>query len=173
MSASLSPPLDDRNLLDVRDLRKFFPITQGLFKRVVGEVRAVDGVSFSIPAGKTFGLVGESGCGKTTTSRLILRAFDPSSGDVWFNDRNAGWVNIPRLDQQALRRLRPNMQMIFQDPYSSLNPRMTLLEVVGEPLLVNGIAKGSELRDRVAALLRRVGLRPEYVSRYPPENPCG
>jgi peptide/nickel transport system ATP-binding protein len=160
-------PRDSEILLEVRNLVKSFPITQGMFKRVVGQVRAVDGVSFSIPKGKTLGLVGESGCGKTTTSRLILRAFDPSSGQIWFNDRQAGWVDITRLDGTALRRLRPNMQMIFQDPYSSLNPRMTLLEVVGEPLLVNGIAKGSELRDRVGYLLRRVGLRPEYVSRYP------
>jgi peptide/nickel transport system ATP-binding protein len=159
--------LDDINLLDVRELRKSYPITRGLFKRVVGEVRAVDGVSFTIPRGKTLGLVGESGCGKTTTSRLILRAFDPSSGEIWFNDRRAGWVDIPRLDAAALRRLRPNMQMIFQDPYSSLNPRMTLLEVVGEPLLVNDIARGSDLHQRVAYLLRRVGLRPEYVNRYP------
>jgi peptide/nickel transport system ATP-binding protein len=159
--------LDSNNLLDVRDLRKFFPITQGLFKRVVGQVRAVDGVSFTIPKGKTLGLVGESGCGKTTTSRLILRAFESSAGEVWFNDRGCGWVDVTRLDPAAMRRLRPNMQMIFQDPYSSLNPRMTLLEVVGEPLLVNGIARGGELRDRVAYLLSRVGLRPEYVNRYP------
>src|SRR6266849_173883 len=163
----MTAPHDDANLLEVRDLKKLFPITQGFFKRVVGHVRAVDGVSFSIPKGKTLGLVGESGCGKTTTSRLILRAFDPSHGEIWFNDRHTGWVDITRVDGNALRRLRPNMQMIFQDPYSSLNPRMTLLEVVGEPLLVNDIAKGSELRDRVAYLLRRVGLRPEYVSRYP------
>ncbi len=159
--------LDADNLLDVRDLKKSFPITHGLLRRVVGQVRAVDGVSFAIPRGKTLGLVGESGCGKTTTSRLILRAFDPSGGEVWFNDRRAGWVDIPRLDPAALRRMRPNMQMIFQDPYSSLNPRMTLREVVGEPLLVNGLARGSELNDRVAYLLRRVGLRPEYVNRYP------
>jgi peptide/nickel transport system ATP-binding protein len=157
----------DDVLLDVRDLRKLFPITQGLFKRVVGQVRAVDGVSFTIPRGKTLGLVGESGCGKTTTSRLVLRAFDPTGGEVWFNDRNQGWVDITRLAPDALRRLRPDMQMIFQDPYSSLNPRMTLLEVIGEPLLVNGIARGRELHERVAYLLRRVGLRPEYVNRYP------
>jgi peptide/nickel transport system ATP-binding protein len=158
---------DDANLLEVRDLAKFFPITQGFLKRVVGHVRAVDGVSFTIPKGKTLGLVGESGCGKTTTSRMILRAFDPTAGEIWFNDRRLGWVDVTKLDQRSLRRLRPNMQMIFQDPYSSLNPRMTLLEVIGEPLLVNGLAKGEELRDRVASLLRRVGLRPEYVSRYP------
>lgn len=162
-----SEPLDAGNLLDVRALKKSYPVTQGLFKRVVGQVRAVDGVSFAIPRGKTLGLVGESGCGKTTTSRLILRAFDPTGGEIWFNDRRSGWVDVPRLDKSALRRLRPNMQMIFQDPYASLNPRMTLLEVVGEPLLVNDIARGSELRERVAYLLRRVGLRPEYINRYP------
>jgi peptide/nickel transport system ATP-binding protein len=158
---------DANNLLEVRDLAKLFPITQGLFKRVVGHVRAVDGVSFTIPRGKTLGLVGESGCGKTTTSRMILRAFDPTSGQVLFQDRRLGWVDITKLDNAALRQIRPNMQMIFQDPYASLNPRMTLLEVIGEPLLVNNIAKGSELQDRVASLLRRVGLRPEYVRRYP------
>jgi peptide/nickel transport system ATP-binding protein len=161
------PTPDNGNLLEVRDLAKLFPITQGLFKRVVGHVRAVDGVSFTIPKGKTLGLVGESGCGKTTTSRMILRAFDPTSGQVLFQDRRLGWVDITKLDDATLRQIRPNMQMIFQDPYASLNPRMTLLEVIGEPLLVNGIAKGSELQDRVASLLRRVGLRPEYVRRYP------
>ena len=98
---------------------------------------------------------------------MILRAFDPTSGEVLFQDRRLGWVDITKLPDVTLRRIRPNMQMIFQDPYASLNPRMTLLEVIGEPLLVNGIAKGSELQDRVASLLRRVGLRPEYVSRYP------
>src|SRR5579872_6352911 len=110
------PPLDDRDLLVVRDLRKYYPITRGLMRRVVGHVKAVDGVSFSIPAGKTLGLVGESGCGKTTTSRLILRAFDPTSGDIFFKDKSLGWVDVPRLDDAQLRRLRPNMQMIFQDP---------------------------------------------------------
>src|SRR5690349_7542402 len=161
------PAPDDGNLLDVRGLSKLFPITAGLFKRVVGHVRAVDGVNFTIPKGKTLGLVGESGCGKTTTSRMILRAFDPTSGQVLFQDRRLGWIDVTKLDNATLRQIRPNMQMIFQDPYASLNPRMTLLEVIGEPLLVNGIAKGSELQDRVASLLRRVGLRPEYVRRYP------
>ncbi len=162
-----TPPLDDADLLVVRDLRKYYPITRGLMRRVVGHVKAVDGVSFSIPAGKTLGLVGESGCGKTTTSRLILRAFDPTAGDVFFKDKALGWVNVPRLDDARLRQLRPNMQMIFQDPYGSLNPRMSLLEIVGEPLLVNGVASGPKLRDRVAELLRLVGLRPEYMTRYP------
>ncbi len=166
-SPNVLPHPPSSTLLEVRGLAKFFPITQGFLKREVGQVRAVDDVSFAIPKGKTLGLVGESGCGKTTTSRLILRAFDPTSGEIWFNDRRLGWVDVTKLDQASLRRIRPNMQMIFQDPYSSLNPRMTLLEVVGEPLLVNDIARGADLRDRVAYLLRRVGLRPEYVNRYP------
>jgi peptide/nickel transport system ATP-binding protein len=111
--------------------------------------------------------VGESGCGKTTTGRLILRAYDPTAGQVWFKDRNLGRVNIAALDKRQLRQIRQNMQLIFQDPYSSLNPRMTLLEIVGEPLYVNNVAHGSEMKDRVADLLRVVGLRPEYMSRYP------
>jgi peptide/nickel transport system ATP-binding protein len=163
----VQPEQAEGTLLTVKDLVKHFPITRGLFKRVVGAVKAVDGVSFEIPEGKTLGLVGESGCGKTTTSRMIMRAFDPTSGQILFKDRDQGWVDIPQLTPAQLRRLRPNMQMIFQDPYSSLNPRMTLLDIIGEPLLVNGIAKGQELRDRVASMLRRVGLRPEYVNRYP------
>jgi len=127
----------------------------------------VDGVSFYIREGETLGLVGESGCGKTTTGRLILRAYEPTAGEVWFRDRHMGWVNVPALNKQQLKQLRRNMQLVFQDPYSSLNPRMTLLQIVGEPLIVNGIAKGQELQDRVAELLRVVGLRPEYMNRYP------
>jgi peptide/nickel transport system ATP-binding protein len=160
-------PPSEANLLEVRHLKKYFPITRGLFQRVVGHVKAVDDVSFAIPRGKTLGLVGESGCGKTTTSRMIMRAFDPTGGEILFKDPGMGWVDVPRLRPAELRRLRPNMQMIFQDPYSSLNPRMTLREVIGEPLLVNGLARGDELHDRVARMLRRVGLRPEYVTRYP------
>ncbi len=166
-TSSRQLPGSDSDLLVVRDLRKFYPITRGFFRRVVGHVRAVDGVSFTIPAGKTLGLVGESGCGKTTTGRLILRAFDPTSGDIFFQDRKLGWVNVPTLDDEQLRQLRRNLQMVFQDPYSSLNPRMTLLEIVGEPLLVNGVARGQDLEGRVADLLRVVGLRPEYLRRYP------
>ena len=155
-------------LLQVSDLKMHFPIKSGyLFSKQVGAVRAVDGVSFFIREGETLGLVGESGCGKTTTGRLILRAYEPTAGQVWFRDRNLGKVNIPALDKQQLRQMRQNMQLIFQDPYSSLNPRMTLLDIVGEPLLVNNVAKGGEIKDRVAELLKFVGLRPEYMSRYP------
>ena len=155
-------------LLEVRDLKMHFPIARGFFSsKTVGYVRAVDGVTFYIREGETLGLVGESGCGKTTTGRVILRAYEPTAGEVWFNDRNLGRVNVAALEKQQLKQLRHNMQMIFQDPYSSLNPRMTLLQIVGEPLLVNRMARGQELRDRVAELLKVVGLRPEYMNRYP------
>jgi peptide/nickel transport system ATP-binding protein len=156
------------NLLEVSDLKMHFPITRGFFRaQIIGYVKAVDGVSFYIREGETLGLVGESGCGKTTTGRVVLRAYEPTGGEVWFNDRNLGHVNVAALDKGQLRQLRQNMQLIFQDPYSSLNPRMTLLEIVGEPLYVNHVAHGSEMEDRVAALLRVVGLRPEYMCRYP------
>jgi len=158
----------ERPLLDVRGLKKHFPIQRSfLLSRTVGHVRAVDGVSFYIRERETLGLVGESGCGKTTTGRLILRAYEPTAGEVWFEDRKMGRVNVATLNKQQLKQLRQNMQMVFQDPYSSLNPRMTLLQIVGEPLIVNGIARGHELQDRVAELLKVVGLRPEYMNRYP------
>jgi peptide/nickel transport system ATP-binding protein len=158
----------DNLLLDVKNLKKHFPIKKGfLFTKVVGAVKAVDDVSFYIREGETLGLVGESGCGKSTTGRVLLRAYNPTGGQVWFRDKNMGRVDVASLEPNKLKELRQNIQMIFQDPYSSLNPRFTLLEIVGEPLLVNGVAKGQELQDRVAELLKVVGLRPEYMSRYP------
>jgi peptide/nickel transport system ATP-binding protein len=155
-------------LLEVVGLKKHFPIKRGfLFSRQIGAVKAVDGVNLFIREGETLGLVGESGCGKTTIGRLILRAYDPTAGQIWFNDRKLGRVDVSTMQEAELRQLRQNMQLIFQDPYSSLNPRMTLLEIVGEPLRNHGIATGNEMKDRVAELLKVVGLRPEYMSRYP------
>lgn len=154
-------------LLEVKDLVKHFPIRRGFLKRVVGYVRAVDGVSFHVMEGETLGLVGESGCGKTTTGRSILRAIQPTSGEVWFRDPVLGRVDVPQLDMDRLRLVWRNMRVIFQDPYSSLSPRMTLLDIVGAPLRAMGLAKGKELEDRVAEMLQLVGLRPEYMRRYP------
>ena len=155
-------------LLEVKGLKKHFPIRRGFFfRKTSGYVKAVDGVDLYIREGETLGLVGESGCGKTTTGRVILRALEPTAGEIWFADRRLGRVNVPTLQRREIKQLRQNMQLIFQDPYSSLNPRMTLREIVGEGLLVNGIARGKELDQRVAHLLRVVGLRPEYMSRYP------
>jgi peptide/nickel transport system ATP-binding protein len=159
-------PTED-NLLEIKNLKKYFPIRKGIFSRIVGQVKAVDGVNLSIRPGETLGLVGESGCGKTTTGEVILRSIEPTAGEVWFVDREMGRVNVPDLDKRQLKRLHRNMQLIFQDPYASLNPRMTLLQIVGEPLAVHKIASGQELEDRVAELLRVVGLRPEYLVRYP------
>ena len=154
-------------ILEVQDLKKHFPIKRGFFNKVVGRVKAVDGVSFQVPTGTTLGLVGESGCGKTTTSRCILRAINPTSGKVIFHDETLGAVDVATADKATLRQLRLNMQLIFQDPFSSLNPRMTLLDIVGEPLIINRVARGRAVEERVAELLARVGLRPEYMRRYP------
>ena len=154
-------------LLEVRGLRKFFPIRHGFLKRTAGQVRAVDDVSFHLEKGETLSLVGESGCGKTTTSRCILRAIVPTEGQIWFRTGAGPVVDVATLPRRALRPLRRDMQMIFQDPFSSLNPRKTLLDIVGEPLLVNGVGSRAERIGRVAELLRLVGLRPEYMRRFP------
>jgi len=167
LSHPTSAGSDSDDLLVVHNLRKFFPITRGFGRKVVGQVRAVDGVNFTLKKGETFGLVGESGCGKTTTSRLIMRGYPPTDGEIRFNDRQLGWKDLAKLDARQMKPVRRNLQMIFQDPYSSLNPRMTLLQIIGEPLLVNDAAKGDALKERVAHLLRVVGLRPEYMNRYP------
>ena len=154
-------------LLDVSELQKFFPIRQGLFRRTVGYVRAVDDVSFTVTKGETLALVGESGCGKTTTARAILRAVEPTGGTVKFLSQSGEVIDVTNVPRKALQPLRKEMQLIFQDPWSSLNPRMTLLDLVGEPLLVHGVSSASERQARVEALLKRVGLRPEYMGRYP------
>ncbi len=159
---------DNRVLLEVRNLKKYFPIRKGFFRRVVGQIRAVDDVSFYINEGETLGLVGESGCGKTTTARCILRALDPTSGQILFRTQSGQVVDVATLSEDEMRPLRREMQMIFQDPFASLNPRMNLLDIVGEPLLViEGIKSRKERAERVAELLRLVGLRPEYMQRFP------
>jgi len=157
----------DQALLEVNNLVKFYPIQRGFLKRTVGNVRAVDDVSFKIKAGETLGLVGESGCGKTTTSRCILRAIDPTSGEILFRTGEGTTIDVATLGKEPLRELRNEMQMIFQDPYGSLNPRMMLLDIVGEPLLVHGMKSRRDRADRVAELMRLVGLRPEYMRRFP------
>jgi len=160
-------PFHPRALLEVVGLQKLFPIRRGFWKRTVGHVRAVDDVSFHIDEGETLGLVGESGCGKTTTARCILRAIEPTRGRIFMRGAGGAVVDMGRLSPLELRALRREMQMIFQDPFTSLNPRMTLLDLVGEPLLVHGMKNRREREERVAQLLRRVGLRPEYMRRFP------
>ena len=154
-------------LLEVKGLRKFFPIRRGVLQREVGQVRAVDDVNFYVEKGETLSLVGESGCGKTTTARCILRALSPSAGEILFRTGDGTVVDVAAMPKAGMRPLRRQMQMIFQDPYSSLNPRRTLLDIVAEPLVANGIGTRQERLDRVAELLRVVGLRPEYIRRYP------
>ena len=162
MTTNHTPPI-----LEVKGLKKHYPIVRGFMRRVVGYTKAVDGVTFTVPAGKTLGLVGESGCGKSTTGHCIMRGIQPTAGQVIFHDRTLGPVDVAQIDDKTLRHVRLNMQMVFQDPSSSLNPRMTLFQIVSEPLVVNKIARGKELEDRVAELLRLVGLLPEHMHRFP------
>jgi oligopeptide transport system ATP-binding protein len=152
-------------LLQVKNLVKHFPIRSGLLQRVSDHVHAVDGVSFDLAAGETLGVVGESGCGKSTTGRCILRLIEPSSGEVWFEGRN-----VTALDKPSLRAVAREIQIIFQDPYASLNPRMTVGAIIGEGLVIHKMAANAkEIEDRVAKLLETVGLSPDYMRRYPHE----
>ena len=153
-------------ILEVRSLKKYFPIQKGFFRRTVGHVKAVDDVSFQLKKGEVLGLVGESGCGKTTLGRCILRAIDPTSGEVFLKTRGGDTVDITQLDKKQMRALRKEMHMVFQDPFSSLSPRMTVLDIIGEPLWAQGV-RGKELETRVKELASLVGLNTGHLNRYP------
>jgi oligopeptide/dipeptide ABC transporter ATP-binding protein len=155
---------DEEPLVRVRNLKKHFPVTSGIFNRVTGHVKAVDGVTFDVYPNETVGLVGESGCGKSTTGRTLLRLLEPTDGDVYFKDDK-----IFDLSKAQMRKIRRNMQFIFQDPQSSLNPRMTVQQIIGEAIEFHDIAEGDERRRMVEDLLERVGLQPDYATRYPHE----
>jgi len=165
--SSAASPLDGREpLLSVRGLAKQFPLAGGFLRRPLGAVRAVDDVSFDLQAGETLGLVGESGSGKTTAVRCLLRALTPTSGQVLFRTAG-GVVDLARLPPRALKPLRPAMQLVFQDPYASLNPRMTVGQIISEPLVIHRLARGRDLDDRVADMLVKIGLKPEHRTCYP------
>jgi len=153
--------------LKVKSLKKYFPIEKGFWRKVVGYVKAVDNVNFYIHQGEILGLVGESGCGKTTTAKCIMRGIEPTEGEVFLQNENNQLIDIVKLDKEELRSVRKNIQMVFQDPYGSLDPRMSVLDIIAEPLLVNKIAKGEEVKKRVKYLMNVVGLNPEYLGRYP------
>ena len=157
-------------ILDVRDLKQWFPIRRGLLQRVVGHVKAVDGVSFRLLERESLGLVGESGCGKTTAGRTILRLYEPTGGEVWYTRADGSQVELTSLTAQEMKVHRRELRMIFQDPFSSLNPRLTVMDIIGEPLIIHGVTrKRAEIERRVAELMEAVGLNPNYMGRYPHE----
>ena len=166
-ATAMTQTMPDDVLISVRNLKKYFPIQAGWMRRKVGDIKAIDDVSLDIRKGETFGLVGESGSGKSTVARLMLRAYSLTDGQILFRQADGSVVDLSALSDRQMRSMRREMQMIFQDPYSSLNPRMTLLELVGEPMVIHGVGSQGEIRDRVAELLQVVGLRPEFITRYP------
>src|SRR4051812_33310271 len=153
-------------LLEVNGLKKHFPILKGLWRREVGQVKAVDGVSFLIREGETLGLVGESGCGKTTTGRLVLRALEPTGGEVKLRQHGT-MVDLTRMSRRQLKPIRKDVQIIFQDPFSSLSPRMSVFDIISEPLIIHGMRDEGQRRARVRELLEMVGLRVQHMNRYP------
>ena len=162
------PALASGPLLSVRGLSKYFPVyTPGFRRTLTGLIKAVDNVSFDLAPGESLGLVGESGSGKTTTARCILRAIEPTAGETFFRLPDGRTVDLAKLSDRELKPVRQHAQMVFQDPFSSLNPRMTVRDIVGEPLVIHRMARGAELDERVSDVLARVGLKPEHRSRYP------
>ncbi|MFT3891516.1 MAG: ATP-binding cassette domain-containing protein [Anaerolineales bacterium] len=165
----------DNNLLEVKGLKKFFPISKGLFRKVVGHVKAVDDVNFFVREGETLGLVGESGCGKSTAGRSIIRLYEPTAGQVLFKSRllgtegNPKMVNLLDLKPEEMKSVRKEISMVFQDPINSLNPRMTVSDIVAEPMAIHGLDNGRETEEIIVRLLERVGLRPDHLRRYPHE----
>ena len=159
----------DNAILKVKDLKMHFPLRQGMLQRVVGTIKAVDGVSFELREREVMGLVGESGCGKTTVGRAILRLYDPTDGEVLFHRANGDWVDVAKLNRREMKALRQEMRMIFQDPFSSLNPRLSVKDLISEPIVIHGAASGAEITARVAELMEAVGLKPAYMGRYPHE----
>ena len=159
----------NNNILEVKDLKMYFPIHRGVFQRVMGHVKAVDGVSLFLREREVLGLVGESGCGKTTVGRTILRLYDPTSGEIRFHRLSGEWVDIARISLHDMKPLRREMRMIFQDPFSSLNPRLTVKDIISEPLEIHHVAHGRKAEERVAELMEAVGLNPAYMRRYPHE----
>jgi oligopeptide/dipeptide ABC transporter ATP-binding protein len=154
-------------ILRVKNVKMHFPITAGFFSKIVGHVKAVDDVNFTVFRGQTLSLVGESGCGKTTLGRCIVRIYDPVAGQILYSNPDKPDVDLAILSNKELRPYRLQIRMVFQDPFSSLNPRMTVKDIIGEPMTVNNLAGGSELEDRIVLYMKRVGLRPEYLHRYP------
>ena len=163
----MSEMRDSANILEVRGLKKYFPITAGFFKKTVGYVRAVDNIDLYVREGETLALVGESGCGKTTLGRSILRAIQPTAGEVLFKRRDGEVVDLTKINAEKMRDTRRDMQMVFQDPYASLNPRMTVLNLISEPLICHKLMKGKAMTDYVRELMETVGLNPKHLERYP------
>ena len=172
--AQATPAAPDNTLLEVRGLKKYFPIYKGLLRRLAGNVKAVDDVNFTVREGETLGLVGESGCGKSTAGRTILRLYEPTAGQVFFKSRVLGHgqektVNLTELNHTDMKAVRQEISMVFQDPVNSLNPRMTVSDIVAEPMVIHGQRIGPETESVIVRLLERVGLRPDHLKRYPHE----